>query len=129
MIGAQIDQMNERRSYGMTMYRQGDVLITALPMPHLAAKMPPAPLEQGRVVLAHGEVTGHAHAITVDPAQPAALMYGTDPDVDRFLDVLAEAGVDLAHEEHDTIHLPYGQYIVRIQREYEPDAGSIRVAD
>jgi hypothetical protein len=113
----------------MTMYRQGDVLIMALPMPHLAAKITPAPLEQGRVILAHGEVTGHAHAITVDPVAPQALMYGTDPEVDRFLDVLTDAGVDLMHEEHDTIHLPQGQFVVRIQREYAPDAGSIRVAD
>ena len=101
----------------------------ALPMPHLADKMQHAPLEAGRVILAHGEVTGHAHAITIDPTTPGALIYGTDPDTDRFLDVLNTAGVDLTHEEHDTIHLPYGQYVVRIQREYAPDAGSIRVAD
>jgi hypothetical protein len=113
----------------MTMYRQGDVLILFLPMPHLAEKMTPAPLEAGRVVLAHGEVTGHAHAITVNPDRPNALMYGTNPDTDRFLDVLTEAGVDLTHEEHDTIHLPQGQFLVRIQREYTPSEGSIRVAD
>jgi hypothetical protein len=110
-------------------YRQGDVLILALRMPHLATKLTPAPLENSRIVLAHGEVTGHAHAIAVDPDTPTALIYGTDPDTDRFLDVLDTAGVSLTHEEHDTIHLPHGQYVVRIQREYVPSEGSIRVAD
>ena len=47
------------------MYRQGDVLIRRL------KKLPPEPeggsekveRDNGRVVLAYGEVTGHAHAI------------------------------------------------------------------
>lgn len=152
-----------------THYRQGDVLITAFPMPHLADKMAPAPLEAGRVVLAHGEATGHAHAISptcstrylrdlkanIEAADPPdnkfpdslqqfldvleeagisvyeqrATMYGTDPDVDRYLDVQSELGALLDHEEHCPVHLPYGQHIVRIQVEYEPAEGSIRVAD
>lgn len=161
------------------MYRQGDVLIIALPMPHLATKMAPAPLEDGRVVLAHGEATGHAHAISpvittdyvqtsvdnlearlsstdLDPLTAAvlrkqaeelhqfvdvlraagieehhqrAVLYGTNPDGDRFLDVQSEPGVLLDHEEHGLTPIPYGQHVIRIQREYEPAEGSIRVAD
>jgi hypothetical protein len=45
-------------------YRQGDVLIERI------AKMPtsttPVARDAGRVILAYGEVTGHAHAIVED---------------------------------------------------------------
>jgi hypothetical protein len=48
-------------------YRQGDVLV----VPAAAVPDGATPLERegGRVVLAHGEVTGHAHAITAPKAQ------------------------------------------------------------
>lgn len=43
------------------MYRQGDVLIQQIAS--LPSKLNPVPRENGRIVLAHGEVTGHAHAL------------------------------------------------------------------
>ncbi len=43
-------------------YRQGDVLIERVGS--LPAKLVTIAREQGRVILAHGEVTGHAHAIS-----------------------------------------------------------------
>ena len=43
------------------MFRQGDVLI--IPVKSIPKTAEPIAREQGRVVLAHGEVTGHAHAI------------------------------------------------------------------
>lgn len=43
-------------------YRQGDVLIQRVGL--LPEKLVTIAREQGRVILAHGEVTGHAHAIT-----------------------------------------------------------------
>lgn len=48
-------------------YRQGDVLV----VPAAAVPDGATPLERegGRVVLAHGEVTGHAHAISAPKAQ------------------------------------------------------------
>lgn len=45
----------------MFMARQGDVLIMG--MKSVPAKLEPVARESGRIVLAHGEVTGHAHAI------------------------------------------------------------------
>ena len=42
------------------MYRQGDVLIVPI---KAFRRNWPVGREAGRVVLAHGEVTGHAHAI------------------------------------------------------------------
>jgi hypothetical protein len=72
--------------------------------------------EGGRAVLAHGEMTGHAHAITDDRA---ALF--RDPKVAAiFLNVSGTAPVALEHDEHDTIELPPGCYQVTRQREYSP---------
>ena len=48
----------------MTQYRQGDVLIqTIAEVPKTAQPVAP---EGGRVVLAHGEATGHSHAFRSD---------------------------------------------------------------
>lgn len=100
------------------MYRQGDVLLVKVEsLPQAAEEMPP----DERIVLAYGEVTGHAHAIS----QLQAKMYADGTN--RYLRVDKE-GADLVHEEHSTIHLPEGFYRVVRQREYEP--ASVRfVAD
>ena len=50
----------------MKLYRQGDVLLRQV------AKLPAKATSvknEGRIVLAHGEVTGHAHAIDVAEAE------------------------------------------------------------
>lgn len=44
------------------MYRQGDVLI--IPVKNFPEQCEPVARENGQVVLAHGEATGHAHVIT-----------------------------------------------------------------
>jgi hypothetical protein len=92
-------------------YRQGDVLLVAVAAIPQDAR--PLPRDQGRIVLALGEATGHAHAI----ADPGAALLETQLQ-DRFLQVLAEGGVLLRHEEHDPVLLPRGTYQVRRQREY-----------
>jgi hypothetical protein len=99
-----------------THFRQGDVLLLAIDPDSLPEKVRTVPLQGGRVVLAEGEATGHAHAIS----SPAAtlLRVGTDADAPRFL--RTSAPVDLVHEEHATIALPEGLYSVVIQREYVP---------
>lgn len=96
-------------------YRQGDVLIVAVAKRPTGLKK--AAREEGRIVLAHGEATGHAHAIL----DKGATLYGTDLN-NRFLEVLAEGGVDLVHEEHATITIPPGDYQIVRQREYTPEA-------
>lgn len=106
-----------------TIYRQGDVLLVATdkPVPRDAQRVE---RDAGRVVLAYGEVTGHAHAIHDLEAD----LYEHDALEIRFLAVLAGGGVDLTHEEHATIHLPAGTYKVIRQREYAPE-GLRNVAD
>lgn len=93
--------------------RQGDVLIVRVPTVPAGTREVPRD-EAGRIVLALGEVTGHAHAIR-DP--DATLFQLTGADVEqRFLEITRE--VTLTHEEHDAITLAPGTYEVRRQREY-----------
>jgi hypothetical protein len=101
--------------------RQGDVLIEAIDkVPDSAKKAKP---ENGRVILAHGEATGHAHGY--DKRHVA--MYRDDGAGSAFITVSADpatghGGADLTHEEHSAIKTPAGDYAVRIQSEYSPEA-------
>ena len=96
-------------------FRQGDVLLLAV------AGFPPGlrfEPRSGRIVLAEGEATGHAHAIE-------------DPEARTFTyagqrDLLTRSKAQLIHEEHAPIEVPPGVYRIVIQREYEPSAGSER---
>lgn len=95
----------------MKQFRQGDVFIERVKA--LPKGATPKARENGRVVLAHGEVTGHAHAI----ADPEALLF----DVGEELFLQADGAVTLRHEEHGAIAIPPGTYKVTRQREYSPD--------
>jgi hypothetical protein len=107
---------------GDGMYRQGDVLIvpieeTALP-PH-GADAPEEPRDsRGRMVLALGEVTGHAHAVL----GPGRLL--REPGAATALLHLPDGG-RVVHEEHAAVVLPKGWHRVVRQREYVP--GSVRI--
>jgi hypothetical protein len=100
-----------------TQYRQGDVFLVKVD------ELPPEAVEQasdGRVVLAYGEVTGHAHAINA----ACAKLY--EHGQDRILEVFEPT--KLEHEEHSAIALEPGFYKVVRQQEYSP--GTVRrVAD
>ncbi|GAA4573960.1 hypothetical protein [Planotetraspora kaengkrachanensis] len=108
------------------MYRQGDILIVPVPeesVPAAARTGPPEPRDaRGRLVLALGEATGHAHAI----AGPGTLLLDRDPSRPGFLHL--PSGGRLVHEEHAAISLPKGWYRVVRQREYVPGAFRV-VAD
>jgi len=98
------------------MYRQGDVLI--IPIVAIPKGVEAVKREDGRVVLAHGEVTGHVHAIK---NKRAALF--RDPKLAAiFMHVSGDAPVDLEHDEHSTITIPPGDYQVIRQVEYTPEA-------
>ncbi len=69
-------------------------------------------------VLAHGEVTGHRHAIR-SPSWDQVLMY-EDNAGSIYLFSDAEP-IEIGHEEHDTITLPARTWVqVYGQREYDP---------
>lgn len=105
------------------MYRQGDVLIVPLAEHAVPATARTATGERrdgrGRLVLALGEVTGHAHAIP----GPGKLVRESGTSGPMLLH-LPEGG-RVVHEEHAPIGLPKGWYRVVRQREYVP--GSVRV--
>lgn len=99
-----------------TMFRQGDVMVRRIDsLPKSAKDVTP----KGRIVLAYGEVTGHAHAIAEGEAREFS-MADAGTAVRRFLSVVKEATVK--HEEHAPIPLPPGFYEIVQQREYTPEA-------
>lgn len=103
-------------------YRQGDVMLIggALDLTHYPrleqlpadAKKLPADAA-GRIVLALGSSTGHAHAF---PAKQAELYQWGDQ---RLLEV--KDGAVLQHEEHTHLPIAPGLYRVVIQFQYTPE--------
>ena len=90
-------------------FRQGDVLLVkvdALPDGAVAQEV------DGRIVLAYGEVTGHAHAVGLE----GATLYKSNGE--DLLKVFKPSA--LVHEEHSPIALDPGVYKVVRQREYTP---------
>lgn len=99
----------------MDQIRQGDVMLVRT-RKKLSAEAKPAARVEGRIVLAYGEVTGHAHAIDDALAElfeekNGALYLKVGPD-----------GAMLRHEEHGAIAIEPGTYRVIRQREYFPEA-------
>ena len=90
-------------------FRQGDVLLVAIDV--LPDDAEPEP-RTGRIVLAEGEATGHAHAIEERDARTFT------HEGERYL--LTRSRAQLIHEEHAPIDVPPGAYRVVLQREYEP---------
>ena len=100
----------ESRAPSAAMVRQGDVLLVPVDAIPEAAK--PVARDHGRVVLAYGEATGHAHAIS------SAAATQLHDDIERYLRLTAAA--TLQHEEHAAIEIAPGSYRIVIQREYVP---------
>lgn len=111
--------------------RQGDVLITRIDTLPPSAK-PAKRDEHGRIVLAHGESSGHAHTIRDKDVmsfrmESAERDAGLSAEVDYVL--VGGQGATLNHElvsgqmaEHEPIILAPGLYQIGAQREYAPEA-------
>ncbi|MFB2768384.1 hypothetical protein ACE1AT_03705 [Pelatocladus sp. BLCC-F211] len=89
--------------------RQGDVIL--LPVQHTIQQIEGQKLPH--LTLAEGEVTGHKHRIIEGQAE----LYEENGTL--YLRVYSEEAT-LAHEEHKEISIPKGTWMVRIQREYQP---------
>lgn len=103
--------LDESRRLGPS-YRQGDILLVAcneLPL-DVKEELP----EDGRVVLARGELTGHAHVMDASRVR----YFREDGTGHGFVRVDGEA--DLQHEEHERLRIAPGVYRVLRQREYRP---------
>lgn len=97
-----------------SMLRQGDVALVRVDS--IPAKARKRAKENGRVILAHGEVTGHAHGVE---GGNAVLLDAPDGTVYLIIDERI-GGATVVHEEHDTLPLEAGMYKVIRQREYTP---------
>lgn len=98
----------------MKVFRQGDVGIIL----NGESKID-SPIEKDDKILAHGEVTGHAHRITKGDANimiAAAFREAQAAVTEMRLNALTP--VTITHEEHEGIVLPIGNHRVTIQREY-----------
>ncbi len=80
----------------------------------------PEPID-GDLILAHGEVTGHAHRIKNKKARA----YSRHNQ--RFL--RNDVAVDLTHEEHGTVTIAPGNYRIVIQRVWTDAEETVNVAD
>lgn len=103
--------------------RQGDVLLRRIKV--LPAGLSPAPAENGRLVLAHGEATGHHHSFAL--SERVALFREDGSGGGLFLTITG-APAALEHQEHTALVLDPGHYQVVRQREYSPEEIR-RVAD
>ena len=98
--------------------RQGDVLVTV--SDSIPQDCKPVKRDNGQVILAYGEVTGHCHAI----AEPDVALMEREVAVggkmlkELFMRVDAPKGAKLTHQEHTTTTIPPGTYTVKRQREY-----------
>ncbi len=115
--------MLQRKIEAARQYRQGDVLLVP------CDAVPPGAREQapdeGRIVLAYGEVSGHAHALPGDRAR----LFREDGTGQAFLYVPGTAPAALTHEEHGALHVAPGTYRVVRQREYMPSEPPRLIAD
>ncbi|MFN7973047.1 MAG: hypothetical protein U0166_11975 [Acidobacteriota bacterium] len=108
--GAWMRFLGRRETMETRMYRQGDVLVMRVTRPPRAARRV---ARRGRIVLAYGEVTGHAHAI--EDTNVESFEHGG-----RMFLRITGGPATLRHEEHKEIALPAGSYQVVRQREYAP---------
>lgn len=107
-----------------THYRQGDVLIERIASIPTNAKQQK---QSKRIILAHGEVTGHHHTLEIrDPAD--WWKEGEIPTTNEKPSQLAgelfvslPSGGAVTHQEHSRIELPQGKYRITRQREYSPE--------
>lgn len=102
-------------------YRHGDVLLIHKGDATSAA----APAKRRSVVLAKGELTGHAHRLS----GVGITWKKAHGDI---IEVALPNGGELRHEEHKTLVLSRGTYEVRRQNEWIPvgtSSRSVRVRD
>jgi hypothetical protein len=94
--------------------RQGDVLlvpVSEVPMGSSVRR------RDGRLVLATGELSGHAHVVRDEHAELVTSQWARE----LFLLVHGVAAT-LTHEEHSALTVPPGSYRVIRQREYVPES-------
>lgn len=94
--------------------RQGDLLFVSVELTaKQIASAQPVARQNGRIVLALGETTGHSHVVV---APDVRLVQIADMRV-----LLSAVPFPVVHEEHSAITLPVGAIEVINQYEYSPE--------
>ena len=126
----------KRKQVKYTKYQQGDVVMyrieddkdfeewsnknspSSYPVVHYQGQT------NSKAILAFGEVTGHTHRVEMsemlkDVGVTLHMDYNREAgkDVPRSF-VVTGAPVELQHEEHNTLTIPEGNYVVKIVREF-----------
>lgn len=86
----------------------------------LVNSIPEGAKKLDRKELAYGEVTGHAHRVDV-----GELFETKEGQLYLKVDKLTK----VSHEEHKTIELDKGCYLVDVKRQYSPQSGWTKVTD
>ena len=109
----------------MKSFRQGDVAgIQIDKLPSGCVEVPPT--KEGKIILAWGEKTLHHHRVEgVTQEAPKVRLWSAGAE--RFLQVLARS--ELSHEEHSTVVLEPGIYLLPGQYEMNCEHEVRRVAD
>jgi hypothetical protein len=96
-------------------FRQGDVLLIAVD--EIPADAKPVKRTGKKVILALGEATGHHHRFEFLDTSYNVKLHVVHGGA-RYLSV--DAPAELLHEEHSTVHVPAGKYLLPTQVEYTP---------
>ena len=92
-------------------YRHGDLLIRQV-------KKIPCAIRLDTNIIAEGEVTGHNHKL-----YGSHQVYGTHSENPRIIEPTyfqAKEDISLKHQEHATLKISKGNYVIIHEREYEP---------
>lgn len=105
----------------LRLYAQGDILIERIEDAPVSGQVIEA-CEDGAVVVAEGELTGHSHRLVGSVTLYRDPALARDVPDNLYLGHLQVTGsaVQLEHEEHAPIRLARGSYRVRRQRHLEP---------
>lgn len=104
--------------------QQGDVYVSRVDaLPSVCTEVA---REDGGVVLAHGEVTGHKHQFRDEHVKMFA---SNDNGVERRFIVISEKPATLVHEEHSPHTYAPGIYEIKIAREWTDENEPRRVLD
>lgn len=98
-------------------YRQGDVLLVKVERYPKEDEVSWYKTESSTIV-AEGEATGHAHVLD-GPAVMLSGIFSVGESRRQYV-VVDDPGARIIHEEHGSIDLEAGVYLVRNQREYTP---------
>lgn len=100
--------------------QHGDVCIEAAKIPDVAKR------REGDMILAEGDVTGHAHRVSCPEGVEAELLELGDK---LFLRIIG-GDASVVHEEHKEITIPAGEYEISRVQEFDHFAQEARtVAD